>query len=113
MTKALRNWMAATTLSLSAVTAVVQAASPTPETVMAHYADLGEAMFGDAHAAALDLQKAVDALIAKPSAETLAAARKSWIEARRWYPQTEGFRFGNQVVDEWEGRVNSWPLDEV
>ncbi len=24
----------------------------------------------------------------------------------------EGFRFGNAVVDDWEGRVNSWPLDE-
>lgn len=112
MTKAWRNWMVATTLSLSAVTAVVRAASPTPETVMAHYADLGEAMYGDAHAAALDLQKAVDALIAKPSAETLAATRKAWIDARPWYQQTEGFRFGNPVVDEWEGRVNSWPLDE-
>lgn len=26
--------------------------------------------------------------------------------------QTEVFRFGNPIVDEWEGRVNSWPLDE-
>jgi putative iron-regulated protein len=28
------------------------------------------------------------------------------------YQQTEAFRFGNPVVDDWEGRVNSWPLDE-
>ena len=26
--------------------------------------------------------------------------------------QTEVFRFGNPVVDDWEGRVNAWPLDE-
>jgi putative iron-regulated protein len=26
--------------------------------------------------------------------------------------QTEAFRFGNSIVDDWEGRVNSWPLDE-
>jgi len=26
--------------------------------------------------------------------------------------QTEAFRFGNKIVDDWEGRVNSWPLDE-
>ena len=26
--------------------------------------------------------------------------------------QTEAFRFGNPVVDGWEGHVNSWPLDE-
>ena len=28
------------------------------------------------------------------------------------YQQTEAFRFGNPIVDEWEGRVNAWPLDE-
>ena len=28
------------------------------------------------------------------------------------YQQTEVFRFGNPIVDEWEGRVNAWPLDE-
>ena len=22
------------------------------------------------------------------------------------------FRFGNPLVDDWEGRVNAWPLDE-
>ena len=26
--------------------------------------------------------------------------------------QTEGFRFGNAIVDDWEGKVNAWPLDE-
>ena len=26
--------------------------------------------------------------------------------------QTEAFRFGNGVVDDWEGRVNSWPINE-
>jgi putative iron-regulated protein len=84
----------------------------TPEAVVSHYVTMAEAMYGDAHAAALDLQKAVDALIAKPSVETLAAARKAWIDARPWYQQTEGFRFGNPIVDDWEGRVNAWPLDE-
>jgi putative iron-regulated protein len=28
------------------------------------------------------------------------------------YQQTEVFRFGNPLVDAWEGRVNAWPLDE-
>ena len=28
------------------------------------------------------------------------------------YMQTEVFRFGNGVVDDWEGRVNSWPINE-
>lgn len=106
------KWMAATALCVGVATSAVHAAAPAPEAVMTHYADIAEAMFRDAHAAALDLQKAVDALIAKPSPETLAAARKAWIDARPWYQQSEGFRFGNPVVDAWEGRVNSWPLDE-
>jgi putative iron-regulated protein len=26
--------------------------------------------------------------------------------------QTEAYRFGNKIVDDWEGKVNAWPLDE-
>ncbi|HEY7141559.1 MAG TPA: imelysin family protein, partial [Methylomirabilota bacterium] len=32
--------------------------------------------------------------------------------SREPYMQSEVFRFGNGVVDEWEGKVNAWPLDE-
>ena len=28
------------------------------------------------------------------------------------HQQTEVFRFGNTAVDDWEGKVNAWPLDE-
>ena len=28
------------------------------------------------------------------------------------YLQSEAYRFGNPIVDDWEGRVNAWPLDE-
>jgi len=54
----------------------------------------------------------VDGLLAAPSEATLAAARAAWIAARIPYQQTEAFRFGNPIVDDWEGRVNAWPLDE-
>jgi putative iron-regulated protein len=74
--------------------------------------DIATAAYGDAHLASLDLQKAVDALVAEPSEATLDAARKAWIDARPWYMQTEAYRFGNPIVDEWEGNVNAWPLDE-
>ena len=40
------------------------------------------------------------------------AARAAWVAARIPYMQTEAFRFGNKIVDDWEGKVNSWPLDE-
>jgi putative iron-regulated protein len=101
-----------TALTISAAFSIARGETVTVEAVAKHYADMAEAMYGDAHAAALDLQKAVDALIAAPSPETLAAARRSWIDARPWYQQTEGYRFGNAIVDDWEGRVNAWPLDE-
>ena len=38
--------------------------------------------------------------------------RAAWIAARPSYQQTEALRFGNSIVDDWEGRVNAWPLDE-
>ena len=80
--------------------------------VAGHYAEMGAAVFADTFSAAQNLQKAVDALLAAPSDATLKAARAAWIAARLSYAQTEAFRFGNPVVDEWEGQVNSWPLDE-
>ncbi len=80
--------------------------------VVSHYADLALAVFSDAHATSLELQQAVDAFLANPSAETQQAAKDAWLAARVPYMQTEAFRFGNTVVDDWEGQVNAWPLDE-
>ncbi len=42
----------------------------------------------------------------------LAAAREAWTAACVPYQQSEVYRFGNAIVDDWEGRVNAWPLDE-
>jgi len=64
------------------------------------------------HTKGKPLDKAVDALIAAPSSATLEAARDAWKASRIPYQQTEVYRFGNAIVDDWEGRVNSWPLDE-
>lgn len=80
--------------------------------VAGNYANIAEAVFADAAARARDLNKAVDALLAAPSQPTLDAAREAWKAARVPYAQSEGFRFGNKIVDDWEGNVNSWPLDE-
>lgn len=84
----------------------------TPDAVVKTYADIAEATFADSLTTARALEDAVAALIAKPSDETLGMARAAWIAARVPYQQSEVFRFGNPVVDAWEGRVNSWPLDE-
>lgn len=76
------------------------------------YADIAQAKYEDSLTAARALNDAVAALIAAPSPEALQSARTAWIRARVPYQQTEVYRFGNAVVDDWEGRVNAWPLDE-
>lgn len=88
------------------------AAAPTTKAIMKNYGDIAEAMYSDALAKAKDLDKAIDAFLAAPSTETLQTARDAWKASRVPYMQTEGFRFGNKIVDDWEGNVNSWPLDE-
>ena len=96
---------------LAAIAFGVQA-KPSEQDVLNHYADLAHAKFEDSLTTAITLQKAVDALIAKPTESNMAAARAAWKAARMPYQQTEAYRFGNAIVDEWEGKVNAWPLDE-
>lgn len=92
--------------------APARAEAPAIQDVLATYSNMAEAAYGDSLAAARALKTAIDALIASPSEETLSAARKAWLAARVPYMQTEAYRFGNPIVDSWEGRVNAWPLDE-
>ena len=80
--------------------------------VLGTYADIAAANYADSLITAQRLQTAVNALVADPSAENLTAARSAWLAARVPYQQTEVFRFGNAIVDDWEGKVNAWPLDE-
>nr|WP_249116761.1 imelysin family protein [Ciceribacter sp. L1K23] len=103
------------TLALLAATVVFAAparAETTPDAVVKHYAAMAQAKYEDSLATAKSLDAAIDALIAAPSAETLGAAKAAWIAARVPYQQSEVYRFGNPIVDDWEGKVNAWPLDE-
>ena len=113
MISGLRSW----TIRLVAAGGVLVSvglaqAAPDKQATIANYADIAHAGYADSVQLARDLQKAVDALIADPSAAHMAAARQAWLEARVPYMQTEVFRFGNAIVDDWEGKVNAWPLDE-
>lgn len=99
-------------LGLVSLTPNAHAESAATGPVIDTYADIAEAMYGDAHVKAQTLKQAVDALIAEPGEATLASARQAWIDARVPYQQTEAYRFGNPIVDDWEGKVNAWPLDE-
>ncbi|AKS46677.1 putative iron-regulated protein [Octadecabacter temperatus] len=80
--------------------------------VLTNYANIAEAKYQDSLITAQALQTAVDALIADPSEGNLQAAKAAWFAARVPYQQTEVYRFGNAIVDDWEGKVNAWPLDE-
>ncbi|PMN88080.1 imelysin family protein [Enterovibrio norvegicus] len=101
---------ACSVLALSAVSFATFAA--TPKAVVENYADIAHATFSDALVTSKQLDSAIDALIAKPSEKTLNEARQAWLVSRVPYQQSEVFRFGNAVVDDWEGQLNAWPLDE-
>ncbi|MEL6573044.1 MAG: imelysin family protein [Pseudomonadota bacterium] len=90
----------------------VPAFANTPRDVINGYADLAFAKYSDSLTSAQDLDAAIAAFIAAPSADTHQAAKDAWLAARVPYQQTEAYRFGNAVVDAWEGKVNAWPLDE-
>ncbi|KIN64651.1 Insulin-cleaving metalloproteinase outer membrane protein [Sulfitobacter noctilucicola] len=94
------------------IAGVVPAFAVEKTDVLDTYADIAAAKYQDSLTAAQKLQEAVIALVADPSAEALNAAKAAWLQARVPYQQTEVYRFGNAIVDEWEGRVNAWPLDE-
>lgn len=82
------------------------------QNVLNTYINIAQANYGDALNAAKTLDQEVNTLLAAPSEENLSKTKQAWINARIPYQQTEVYRFGNSVVDEWEGKVNAWPLDE-
>jgi putative iron-regulated protein len=84
----------------------------TSQNVVEGYITLAYTNYSDALTTAQALQSSIESLVKKPSADALAAAQASWIAARPSYQQSEVFRFGNAVVDDWEGQLNAWPLDE-
>ena len=86
--------------------------SASPQAVINNYINIAQANYGDALLAAKNLEEVIDELLNAPSEVTLQAAKNAWIDARVPYQQTEVYRFGNSVVDNWEGKVNAWPLDE-
>lgn len=122
------RYLIASTLALGALTATpVFAAQPVAaasaaavgqlqaQDVVRHYSTLVYASYSDTVTAAQQMQKAIHAFLAKPSAETQAAARKAWLQAREFYGQTEAFRFYDGPIDSEdgpEGRLNAWPMDE-
>lgn len=85
-----------------------------------HYATLVHASYRASVTAADQMRTAIQAMLDKPSAESLAAARASWVAARPAYLVTEVFRFYDGPIDITadgkpgpEARINAWPLNEA
>ena len=100
----------------SAATASTAAVAADNKSVARHYAALVHANYSDTLAAAKDMQAAIAAFVAAPSADGLNKARKAWLDAREFYGQTEAFRFYGGPIDDDkgpEGQINAWPLDEA
>jgi len=106
--------MKALKFGLLAATALLAtpALAAAPADVLSTYGDIAQAKYADSLETAKTLKVAVDKLIAEPTEANLEAARAAWVAARDPYQQTEAYRFGNAIVDDWEGKVNAWPLDE-
>lgn len=100
---------AAASTAAAAPGAVDEAAG---KAVVKHYTEMVYTVYSDSLSTAKTLQSAIDAFLAKPNDETLNAAKAAWAAARVPYLQSEAFRFGNTIIDDWEGQVNAWPLDE-
>jgi putative iron-regulated protein len=55
---------------------------------------------------------AVNAFVAMPSADGLAACQKAWLSAHATYGLGEASRFYGGPIDQAQGRMNEWPIDE-
>lgn len=84
----------------------------TPEMVVEQYTNIAYATYQDALTQAKKLKAAIEVFIRTPNDQNLQAAKTAWLTARIPYQQSEVFRFGNKLVDDWEGQLNAWPLDE-
>src|ERR1051325_1629933 len=68
--------------------------------------------YQDVVAKLADLRSAVDAFPAAPSQDGFDAARAAWLAARPVYGQCEVSRFYGGPLDDAQGRMNEWPIDE-
>ncbi|WP_370979781.1 imelysin family protein [Agaribacterium sp. ZY112] len=94
--------------------------------VKSNYSAMAYAAYSDSLDSALVLKSAVDTFIASPSEANLDTAKAAYKEARKPYQQSEIMRWDTPItlgkaldsdggpasVDDWEGQVNAWPLDE-
>ncbi len=96
------------------------------EEVKANYVAMAYAVYQDSLEAGIALQSAVNDFVASPTEDNLSLAKAAYKQARVPYQQSEVMRWDTAItleadlasdgglssVDDWEGQVNAWPLDE-
>ena len=97
---------------LTAALPAIATAETTAEEVTQHYVEMAVERFGRTHDLARKLQQAIDDFVAAPSVKSHKRVKRAWLRAHKAYSQTEVYRFGNPNVDDWDGKINAWPLDE-
>jgi len=126
MNKILINGLIISTLAALAACNGKSEDENTIEHIANNHADIAYAAYSDSKTAALVLQENVNTFIAAPSEDNLLAAKAAYKAIRAPYQQSEIMRFDSMItvgkhldsdggpasVDEWEGQVNAWPLDE-
>jgi putative iron-regulated protein len=100
----------------------------TRDDVITTNANIAYAAYSDALISAQDLKVALKAFVAEPTATNFSLAKKSWLDSREPYGQTEVYRFRQGPIDELkadgtlgtddagegpEGLINAWPLGEA
>ena len=126
MNKVLLNGLALSALAVLAACSSEKDDFDTVSNIAENHADMAYAAYSDSKSAALALQQSVNTFIAAPTEENLLSAKAAYKAIRAPYQQSEIMRFDSMItvgenldadggpasVDEWEGQVNAWPLDE-
>jgi len=76
------------------------------------YATLARDNYAAAQVKVKLLRAAVDAFVSDPTEAKFSACKDAWNAARPLYVQTEAFRFYDGPIEDVEGLINAWPMDE-
>jgi putative iron-regulated protein len=101
------------TLRLALVCALVGCAAKDQSAgVVKQYAINLDANYKDVIPKLQALQAAVDAFVANPTADGLTACQQAWLAARPAWGECEYSRFYGGPIDQAQGGMNEWPIDE-
>jgi putative iron-regulated protein len=100
-------------LLLACVLAAGCGASDPTADVVKQYAVMMHANMADVVTTLGALQDAIYAFTDAPSADGLAACQQAWLDSRPSYGEMEIARFYSGPIEDVQGRVNEWPIDEA